>query len=174
MKSYGYFKKLSMEFIPLTTNLKGEIVVEHLYPDNTGLTYYKLADTNLEQKILHFFEQKGLPDSLITYAEINTTIWLHRDINGTAVINHYISSPPASTIFYETTSEPDEHKTYDASKCTIVDSFVAKSGSTWVLDVSKVHSVKMLVPGLRQLISIGFPKLSYNDVCDILGGNEWI
>lgn len=163
-----YFKKLSIEFPFFPTNLKGDLVVEHLHPDGTGIAYFRLADTDLQKQILNFFKEYNLHGPVITYAEINADIWLHRDYNGTVVINYYIDTPIARTIFYRTSAEPYINNAYRPEDCTQVDSFVAESTSTWMLDVSQVHSVEMLNPGIRKFISVAFLTHSFGDLLSLL------
>lgn len=167
--STEFFKKISISFPKLSSNLKGEVIVEHLYPNGSGITYYKLADTVLEKTIADFFLQYRLTDPIISYAEINANIWLHRDINGSAVVNYYIDTPPARTIFYNTTSDE-----ISLTTCTKADEFIATPNSTWILDVSQVHSVTMIEQGLRRMISVGFQSLDYQSVCARLSKMESI
>lgn len=161
--SQEFFKKISLPFPELSSNLKGDITVEHLYPNGTGIIYYSLADKILEKTITDFFAQYQLYDPVISYAEINANIWLHRDINGSAVINYYIETPPARTLFYNASSND-----ISLVNCTLADEFIATNDSTWILDVSQVHSVTMIERGLRRMISVGFGSLDYQTVCDKL------
>ena len=159
--SQEFFKNISIPFPKVSGDLKGDIMVEHLYPNGTGIIYYTLADKVLEKTITDFFAQYQLYDPVISYVEISANIWLHRDINGATTVNHYIDTPVAKTLFY-TTSDSSK---INLTTCTVADEFVATANSTWVLDVSQIHSVTMIEKGLRRMISVGFHLLDYQTVC---------
>lgn len=164
-----YFKKIDLQFPKISTeDVKGELVVEHLDPfSKTGIRYWKLKDTSLQQYIIDLFASKELYNPVITYAEVDRNIWLHRDINGTVVVNHYIETPQSTTTFYVTKDNYHGLKIgkdtiYKPQYCVKKDAFIAEVNDTYVLDVSSIHGVTVHETGVRKFLSIGFLEWTYD------------
>ena len=171
--SNQYFKQIDLAFPKISTDdIKGELVVEHLDPmTNTGIRYWKLKDHLLEQQLIDLFASKELYNPVITYAEVDRDIWLHTDINGTVVINYYIETPKSTTAFYITKDNYHGFKIgkdtiYDPIQCIKQDEFIAESNTTYVLDVSSIHGVKLHEKGIRKFLSIGFLDWTYHKLID--------
>ena len=171
-----YFKQINLSFPDISTDdIKGELVVEHIDKGtNTGIRYWKLKDRLLNQCIIDMFASIGLYNPIITYAEVDRNIWLHRDINGTVVINHYIDTPEARTIFYEPKENYsgiaiDGNTIYEQQYCIKQTEFIAQPNSSYILDVSSIHSVTLRTYGVRKFLSIGFTKWTYSKLIEHLG-----
>jgi hypothetical protein len=115
------------------------------------------------------FASMGLEDPIITYAEVDRNIWLHKDINGTVVVNYYIETPKSVTTFYIANDnyqgiKIDKDTIYDPKYCVKKDEFVAESNTSYILDVSSIHGVTMHEPGIRKFLSIGFLDWTYGEI----------
>jgi len=166
-----YFKQVNIQFPKISIeDIKGDLVVEHLDPlTNTGIRYWKLKDTELNKHIIDMFTSIGLENPIITYAEVDGNIWLHKDINGTVVVNHYIETPKAVTTFYIANNNYQGIKIgkdtiYDPMHCEKKDEFVAESNTSYILDVSSIHGVSLLESGVRKFLSIGFLDWTYREI----------
>ena len=163
-----YFKQITLSFPKIyVDDIKGELIVEHLDPTtNEGIRYWKLKDKLLEQHLVDLFTELKLYNPVITYAEVDRDIWLHKDINGTVVVNHYIETPKSVTAFYVANENYQGIKIgkdtiYDPMHCVKKDEFVAESNTSYVLDVSSIHGVSLCEPGIRKFLSIGFQDWTY-------------
>lgn len=166
-----YFKQVNIQFPKISSDdIKGELVVEHLDPmTKTGIRYWKLKDESLNQSIIDLFAELKLYNPIITYAEVDRNIWLHKDINGTIVVNHYIETPKSVTTFYVANENYQGIKIgkdtiYDPIHCIKKDEFVAESNTSYILDVSSIHGVTLLEPGIRKFLSIGFLDWTYEKI----------
>lgn len=84
----------------------------------------------------------------------NPMFGTHVDLARIATINHYIDANDEETFFYRWENETS----------VPIESFVAEEGSTYLLDVSVPHSVK-LVPGkTRRILTMSFVRTSYQDL----------
>lgn len=171
-----YFKQITLPFSEISTDdIKGDLVVEHLDPStNTGIRYWKLKDNVLEQSIINMFSSLGLNNPIITYAEVDRNIWLHRDINGTVVVNHCIDTPEAKTTFYipkenYTGVNIDGNIIYEQQNCIKQAEFIAWSNSSYILDVSIIHGVTLSKYGVRKFLSVGFLEWTYEALIEHLG-----
>ena len=171
-----YFKQIILSFPKISIDdIKGELVIEHLDPStNTGIRYWKLKDSVLNQSIIDMFSSLGLNNPIITYAEVDRNIWLHKDINGTVVVNHYIETPEARTTFYTpkenyTGITIDGNTIYEQQDCIKQDEFIAQPNTSYILDVSSIHGVTLSKYGVRKFLSIGFLEWTYESLVEHLG-----
>lgn len=171
-----FFKQITLSLPQISIeNIKGNLVIEHLDKvTNTGIRYWTLKDTELNQSIIDMFHSMGLCNPIITYAEVDRNIWLHRDINGTVVVNHYIETPEARTTFYTpkenyTGITIDGNTIYEQQDCIEQDEFIAQPNTSYILDVSSIHGVTLSKYGVRKFLSIGFLEWTYESLVKHLG-----
>jgi hypothetical protein len=125
-----------------------------------------------------FFTKKlfSIEPHLIYYAEITGPGFLdpHIDHSATTVANFYFDSNDSITTFYETT-EQTTSKTYDNMKSggifdvntlTAVESFQAKDGESYILNVSKIHGVSSPKSGTRKFINMQWYGVDFQTICN--------
>ena len=78
----------------------------------------------------------------------------HRDLVRLCGINIYYETHSERTIFY----------TYDNQVLSEVESFVAKNGDCYILDVDQPHSVELTPNKIRKSLSISFINTPYSEV----------
>jgi len=148
--------------------LKGDILVEHLHPiTNQGVSVYKIADS----KVLELLTQLApIANPVISYNEIYGDLEPHRDFGGTCVINYYIDTNDADTIFYTSAQNAStaifNHgaEIHTRNNCTEIARFTAEANSSWILNIGELHSVTMPTIGYRRVISIGYPQYDFQTV----------
>jgi hypothetical protein len=80
---------------------------------------------------------------------------IHVDLARIAAINYYIDGAEDEvTSFYDWDD--------DNSIATEKSSFTAKTGETWILNVSEPHSVKMKAGHIRRVLTMSFTRTSYD------------
>lgn len=161
----NFYQQLKLNFtIDDQVKLKGK-----LYKSYPGLDYYHIADPDTFNQL-----KSACPfhTEYISYTEITDSLAPHRDHNGTVVLNYYIQSGPAKTLFYTVQNQNhvlvNESPTYDLADCNWQCSFVAKNNSCYLLNVSEIHRVIMIGKSKRTAISFGFPEHSYTEIAQAL------
>jgi hypothetical protein len=99
----------------------------------------------------------------------------HTDSDTLTVLNFYQQTADAVTMFYNIkNNNPDKIKNqtsgyvYNLKDLSPLESFVAKAGDVWLLDVSKPHSVLSSNKEERIALCLHTNKLTYKDVKNIL------
>jgi hypothetical protein len=161
------------------------------YPGPTGgfLTYYWINDY---VKLFKLFPDVSLlgPD-FIFVAVINggysgpdgeNDMGPHRDHNTSTVLNWYQTANDCITYFYEPKpkvipfkSEIDtESNLYTLNDVEVVGEFQAKDNDLYLLNVSKIHSVKVTKPGPRVFLSMSWTTKSFEEVSEFIRLNtKW-
>lgn len=123
-----------------------------------------------------FFTKKlfSIEPHLIYYAEIHGPGVLdpHRDHGATVVANFYFDANDSITTFYESTEET-QSKTYstmksagiyDMNSVKPVESFQAKDGESYILDVTKIHGVISPKVGTRKFINMQWYGIDFDTI----------
>ena len=142
-----YFKKLALE-IDIPSYEIGERIIEYgMDVDNkfNGLWY---SDLKINEHI-NAVPKKHQLDFYPLFLEANSYILPHFDSGANAVINFYIETDNCKTQFYEikNNAKPYQIKNqtngciYNLDDLIETESFIAKPGDVYILNVSKVHSV---------------------------------
>lgn len=170
----NYYQRLDLSFPEYSVeDLKGELATSYIFSENgKGIFYYKIKNATVENEIRRICEGVGAANPYILYAEItNSRLWLHRDVGGTVAINHYIETPPTKTIFFTTKPgyngqyiESRDATLYEKEFCIEQGSFIAEPKSTWMLNVSEIHTIEKQSEGLRRMLSIGFPQQNFESL----------
>jgi hypothetical protein len=85
----------------------------------------------------------------------DSVLAIHVDLARIAAINYYIDGAEDEvTSFYDWDD--------DNSIATEKSSFTAKTGETWILNVSEPHSVKMKAGHIRRVLTMSFTRTSYD------------
>jgi hypothetical protein len=126
-----------------------------------GETSPMLVSAQEVEKLLSFIPKKVLdlevPEVVLLsvkpqHDSKNSVFPPHVDEDRVSVINFYIDTHEERTTFYEYTH---------GSQIKEQDSFVAKSGESWLLNVSVPHSVSLSFPHMRKAISFSFTNTPY-------------
>lgn len=100
----------------------------------------------------------------------------HRDDGIVSTINWYVDVDGSTTQFWNQTGTNRYQvggqrlgHIYSEDSIEPADSFVAKRGDIWVLDVSTIHSVEMTNPThVRQMIAMGSPRYSVEEIKEMI------
>jgi hypothetical protein len=166
MKEYFYkfTNNLNLQNYNLS-KFKGQNSFNFLTQDSS-IMYYKI--NNIVEFTLKYFSGNpifNISPHLIYYAEVQGpgTVDPHIDHKATTVANFYFESNDAVTKFYEPKQNSSTIK-YQGSVQTSniykihdldeVASFQAKSGESYLLDTSSIHSVISQVKGCRKFINM--------------------
>lgn len=168
------FRKLQKPFVkPIYAVTEG--LKTFMDEDRRGIDYKKIWSPDAEE-IYNVLPKKYWKDFHLTVMTINCEIPPHTDTEIITSINFYLQTGSAKTVFYEPiVNKPKtfqvENQTngfiYCAEDLREVSSFVAEDLDVWVLDVTKIHSVKGDIE-LRKAITLGTFIHSYDDVLRML------
>lgn len=173
-----YYRKLNLRFAALElANDPSRLVFHNAYktPQKYGLRLQKnkpfISVPNLTYKLREEDAQhvvSDLPKKLLelevpevwvlnicpTDSDEPTMLAPHRDIVRMCGINIYFDTHGERTIYYEC----------ENNKIAERDSFVAKDGECYVLDLDAVHAVELVPPHVRKAVSISFIRTPYREV----------
>jgi hypothetical protein len=154
--------------------------------DNTfyGISYNHVTTVD-QHEIFKIIPNKYKNKFLLNFMTINTSIRPHTDNNLTAVVNFYIKAGFGRTIFYDfNTTNPIRMKKYkiqtngdifDINDLVEVDSFVAKDGEAYILDITKPHGVEMPNgSNIRLAYALHTKTYSYADVCEMIKSTGYL
>jgi hypothetical protein len=122
-------------------NCRGKVFKRY----GAGLTYYDMKDVGCVAGLTYHLK----PDD-VKWVEVTTNdLRPHRDHGVSAVVNLYVDPAGARTRFYKVKEGQVPHAypgekisgLYDLSQLEAMDSFVAKRGEAYGLDVTQVHTV---------------------------------
>ena len=125
-----------------------------------------------------FFTKKlfNIEPHLIYYGEILGPGLLdpHIDHGATVVANFYFDSNDSITTFYEPTEntlsraygDMKSGGIFDINTLTAVESFQAKDGESYILDVSKIHGVMSPKVGTRKFINMQWYNIDFKSICN--------
>jgi hypothetical protein len=169
------FKKIDSNFIKDGFDweqFRGELVAEFVSGTST-LSYYSIRNPEAFRAI-HTRNIFGIRPDKVMIATISGTGFLaaHVDHNTLVTLNHYISANADITTFYEPMDRA-EAKTYEGKEqanvyalddLVPITNFVSNSGDTFLLDVSKIHSVEKVNSEQRVFIAYGWTTSTYEQV----------
>jgi len=140
--------------------------------------YYKKIWSPEPEKIYSILPKKYWDDFYLTVMDINRDIPPHTDSDIDTTINFYIETDGCETIFYEPIVDEleiikIENQTngciYKEEQLKQVNSFIAKPMEVWILDVTKIHSVKTTKQNIkRKAITLHTQIHNYEAVCEML------
>lgn len=161
----NFYQQLNLSF----SNYDESLLKGPLHTTYPGLSYYHIADPDVYTQLASVCP---LETRYISYIEITDHLAPHRDHNGTVVLNYYIQSGPAKTLFYTARNQNhiiiNNSPVYSMADCKWQCSFMAKNNSAYLLNVSEIHSVIMIGKFKRTALSFGFPNHSYQEIAQAL------
>lgn len=142
-----------------------------------GITYH-FVKTNKSQELFSLIPMRYRRDFYTQVMRINTEIPPHTDSGILFTINCYVETDNCLTQFYKVnTKNPTTTKMvmqttgriYREEDLEPTESFIAKPGEVWILDVSKPHSIKPLGEFKERVaITLSSMKYHYDDVRSML------
>lgn len=163
------FQRINLSFPNFSiSSLKGNTIAYHINPiTNQGFVAYDIASSDV---LTQLTQLAPLENPKIAYSEIFGNLEPHRDFGGTCVLNYYIDTNLADTIFYSPKHQDNQFilnngaEIYEHTNCTEVARFTAQDNSCWILNIGEIHSVIMPTIDFRRIISIGYPQYDFNTV----------
>jgi hypothetical protein len=139
------------------------------------LTYYEIGDLDYLNSLLPEVWKAFSPDEVVLAEIVNINcdqLAPHIDHGVTTALNYYIESLDAVTSFYELKENNTGYiypgrttaNIFDIDQVIKLDSFTAKNNETFLLDVSKIHSVENTRIGVRRFIQWQWKYLTFDDV----------
>ena len=138
--------------------------------------HYDIADYDYLNLFFHHLKFKHKPD-FIWYNEIyfNNYLGAHIDHGPECSLNYYIQCGEAVTSFYEVinnnpikaqcTAPINTNNLYFEEDLLLVDSFKARDNTSFLLNASKVHSVKN-IQTTRKFISWNWKDITFNEIAE--------
>ena len=156
------------------SSLKGKEVNSYVGLGDGMLRYYLSADyTEIFSKFPQFTK---IQPKIRLIAEIDGSgsIGPHVDHGPNVVLNWYFKSNQATTLFYRKKEDSvpfkaegeDTANLYNNSDIELIDSFTAKDGDVYLLDVSKVHAVSSPKPGNRLFLSYSWENYTFDEILE--------
>lgn len=177
-----YFRKLNLRFAALEiADDPSRLVFHHTYksPQKYGLRLQRKKPFVSVPNVTYRFHEEDaqrvvsdLPKGLLvlevpevwvlnirpTESAGPTMLAPHRDIVRMCGINMYFDTHGERTVYYECTNNEIAER----------DSFVAKDGDCYALDLDAVHAVELVPPHVRKVVSISFIRTPYQKVLEYL------
>lgn len=124
-----------------------------------GLVYYEMTDMKCIEGLVHHLK----PDSVRLVEVTTENLRPHRDHGITAALNLYLEPAGAVTTFYKVKEGQSPYRypgetiaaVYAMHQLEVMDSFVAKKGEAYGLDVSQVHTVTG-ASGTRRFVQLSW------------------
>lgn len=159
--------------------------------DGKGVYHNKIWSPD-QEKIYSVIPRRYWDDFYLTIMTINHVLLPHRDNDLITTINFYVKAGKCRTVFYKEKEgaqiwQPENVITRPKSKLEVdtevmyvkavydledveeLDSFMAKDGEAWLLDVSEVHNVVPIEEFTeRKAIALRTKKHSYIEVYNML------
>ena len=159
--------------------------------DGKGVYHNKIWSPDID-RIYSVIPKKYHEDFYLTIMTINSVLLPHRDNDLISTINFYVDAGNCRTVFYREKEgadfwQPENIITrpkskleveeevayvkavYDLEDVNEIDSFIAKNGEAWLLDVSEIHNVVPLSEfTTRKAIALRTKKYGYIEVLDML------
>jgi len=138
---------------------------------------YLLFESRNEENIWQVIPQEHRHNFFMSLMRVNTDVPPHTDSGIQTTINFYIRTDNCRTQFYKfktdtPTTKQVENQTdghiFSPADLIETESFVAESGSVWLLDISKPHAVIPQGEFTERVAIALSSKLAYNRVADIL------
>lgn len=138
---------------------------------------YLLFESPDEENIWKVIPYEHRQDFFMSMMRVNTAVPPHTDSGIQTTINFYIRTDNCRTQFYQLKTDTPKTRQvdnqtdghiFDNNDLAETESFVAESGSAWLLDVSQPHGVIPQGAFTERLAIALSSKLAYNQVADIL------
>jgi hypothetical protein len=141
---------------------------------------YHVASGQCEELLKKLIPNRYQKDFSVAVMDITASVGAHTDSEILVSINHYIQTNDERTIFYKpknevviTTSQVKNQTNgvvFSAAQLDVYGMFTAKEDETWILDVSKPHSVESVrtASKLRKAIVLQTVIHPYDQVVEML------
>ena len=173
-----YAEKLNLN-VDLTNLSKLEEVTRHEYLRPQKYANYIKKENDATTEVITFRNEDSilqhLPKKLleiekpvVSILNIKTPNFddpifqIHVDLGRKCAINTYLETNNETTCFHS----------WDGKTTTQVESFISKNNESWLLDVSKPHSVILKKGIARKILTMSFCKTPYNIVLEHLKNYE--
>jgi hypothetical protein len=172
-----------MSFVKLKNKIKigtyhiGEMIIS--YGDR--ISYNQTFGTS---DLLQIIPERYRHHFVVLSMNVVNNVPPHTDSYITCAINFYIKTGGYRTFFYNIKNENIEStfqiknqtngKIFNKDNLILTDSFYAKKGEVFLLDVTKPHAVEAKFPKHRFALSIQTSKFSFNDVKEMLKETDQI
>lgn len=136
-------------------NCRGKVFKRY----GAGLIYYDMKDLQCVAGLTYHLKPDDVKWVEVTTADLRP----HRDHGVSAVVNLYVDPAEARTTFYKVKEGQSPYRypgekiaaVYAISQLEAMDSFVAKRGEAYGLDVTQVHTVTGAV-GTRRFVQLSW------------------
>lgn len=177
----GYFKQVE-NFIPnnglVLENLKIGRFIQKFISNDTLLEYFEIADVG---KILSLHTRTfcKIPPTYVIFSQITGigSLEPHKDHGPQVSLNYYIEAGIDKTIFYQKKDEhlqgtyypgKEEANIYESKDLLPITEFVSSSNESYLLNVSKIHSVQKLTNHKRIFLTYAWHDNTYEEVLENL------
>lgn len=160
------FAKIDLEFPWAVRSRRGEPTTSY-----TPISYYKVAGYPFPFKLLKAWE----PD-IIRWVEIvgEGIAGPHRDHGIVTSLNLYMETSAETTHFWEPKDGAIPYRHANATTDNVFaskdlklrESFIAKNGDAYLLDVSQIHSVERTDESIRRFIQLSWNTTPFGEVLD--------
>ena len=135
----------------------------HMYKFKNRREIFKLLPESLQNKIITVYF------SNVLFNENKQTICIHEHKKEKCVINYYLETNNEKTNFYVGDSviikNNSRYKEFLPNILNKIESFIAKSGESWLMDTTKPHNIESMNDNKsRKMIQIYFYDAAYNEV----------
>jgi len=175
------FQKLNVD-INVGNFSHGNKITEYSYTvlndKSVPLIQYHVALGECREKMLQLLPERFRSAFVINIMNIAGIVVPHTDSNIRCTINHYVQTNDEETIFFAFKENAEgfqitnqtNGRLFKLDEVNRVDSFIAKAGETWILDVTKPHGVKgqMPIKDYRVAIVMNTNTYSYQEVLEML------
>lgn len=169
--------------------MKGTFRKRYPGPEGGFLTYYWVKDYIKLNQV--FPELWKLAPDFIFVAEIDggyigpdskNDMGPHIDYQTETVLNWYQKANECVTYFYEPkpdkkpfkAEQDDTSNLYTLDDVDVVNSFTAKDNDLYLLNVSKIHSVKVTQPGPRLFLNVSWSTKTFEEISELIRFNtQW-
>lgn len=179
----GYFKQVD-NFLPnsleVQKNLNIGQFIQKFIASDALLEYYEIADVD---KILSLHTRKfcKIEPTYVIFSKItgktHGLLDPHKDHGPRVSLNYYIEAGEDKTVFYELKDTSMSGNNYPGKKeanifkveqLDRIEEFVAESNTSYLLNVSKIHSVEKVTDNQRIFLTYAWHDHSYEEVLESL------
>lgn len=153
-----------------------------LYKNDPPMICYSEIDGIIAQEMLNLIPFEFKDKFEVCIMEITKTLVPHTDSYITCSVNYYFNADDGRTVFYRALENKEGFpmkqtretgKMFKSTDVEEIDSFIAKSGEVWVLDVTKPHNListsKKLIN--RRAIVLQTSHFTYEQVVEMIESN---
>ena len=170
-----FFRKIELPALNITSSdfdaMCGDVAVAY----NTGksLLRYMVVD-NMTYDLAEMMDPYIEPTVLFAKYSGVGQLYPHRDHGPKTVLNYYVDTENCETRFYTLDDESEKYtkNVFKKAPMRLSDSFIAKDGDFYLLNVDEVHSVDRIDKvKTRRFISWQWP-IDYNTILEALTRNN--